>query len=105
MKFVLPGCFVRYPSYPTNRASGNELFIAELRDNASADAAVGKLREEVQKWYQVERNFWNPIRTTMPTAEEADLRIGARGKFVVMHSFYEDDTPIGDRLVRMALQP
>jgi hypothetical protein len=45
LKYAVPGGFVLYDSYPTNRASGNELFIAELSDAATASAAAKALRK------------------------------------------------------------
>ncbi|MCX7011055.1 MAG: C-type lectin domain-containing protein, partial [Candidatus Sumerlaeota bacterium] len=44
LKYAVPGGFVLYDSYPTNRASGNELFIAELADAEAAGAASNALR-------------------------------------------------------------
>lgn len=44
LKYALPSGFVLYDSYPTNRASGNELFIAELANAVAASTAVKSLR-------------------------------------------------------------
>ncbi|MGB2824279.1 MAG: C-type lectin domain-containing protein [Phycisphaerae bacterium] len=44
LKYSVPGGFVLYDSYPTNRASGNELFVAELSDAAAANTAAKALR-------------------------------------------------------------
>jgi hypothetical protein len=45
LKYAVPGGFVLYDSYPTNRASGNELFLAELADATAASAAAKALRK------------------------------------------------------------
>jgi hypothetical protein len=45
LKYALPDGFVFYPSYPTSRASGNELFIAELPDAEAATKAADSLRK------------------------------------------------------------
>ena len=45
LKYAVPGWFVLYDSYPTNRASGNELFIAEMADAKAAGAAANTLRD------------------------------------------------------------
>ncbi len=45
LKYAVPSGFVLYDSYPTSRASGNELFIAELADAAAANAAANSLRK------------------------------------------------------------
>ena len=54
----MPSGFVLYDSYPTNRASGNELFIAELADAKAVAAAATTLlqtigleeRQETANW-------------------------------------------------------
>ena len=81
LKYKLDAGFVLYDSYPTNRASGNEIFIAQVPSAADAERAVAKLRE-----------------TMGP--EPDHLRVAARDNFVLMHSF---DSPEGEALIRKAV--
>ena len=81
LKYKLDDGFVRYDSYPTNRASGNEIFIAQVPSAADAERAVAKLRE-----------------TMGPEPDR--LRVAARDNFVLMHSF---DSTDGEALIRKAV--
>lgn len=47
LKYAEPSGFVFYDSYPTNRASGNELFIAEMSDAAAAGEAAKSVRSVI----------------------------------------------------------
>ncbi len=67
LKYRVSTGFVLYDSYPTNRASGNELFIAEMATPSEASAATKSLEKQYPG------------------------HVATRDRYVLMHSFVGKD--------------
>ena len=93
LKYKLDDGFVLYDSYPTNRASANELFIAQMASGAEAERTASKLRETMEREPERDRSG------AAPKPPEG-LRVATRDNFVLMHSF---QAPEGDALLRKAV--
>ena len=83
LKYRVPSGFVLYDSYPTNRASGNELFIAQMASAADAQKAAAAIGNK-----------------TDAVAQSLKGKVGVRGEYVVMHSFWMAE---GTELLRQAV--